>query len=149
MGGLQNALKLNLTRSIGVSNFGVSDLKEVLAAGGVQPAINQCQMSIGSHDDETIAFCEAQGITYEAYSPLRHVDFGDATISKIAAAHGNSVAQVALRWINQQGVTLATSPGSNQQYAKEDLDVYLHPFKLTDEEMAELGAIRAKSSVSV
>lgn len=147
--GLQTALELNLTRSVGVSNFDVNEMKEVLAAGGVPPAVNQCQMSIGSHDDATIAFCQDHGITYEAYSPLRHVDFSDATVNKIATAHGKSVAQIALRWINQQGVILATSPGSNEQHAKEDLDVYVNPFDLTDEEMAELSAIRAENSVSV
>lgn len=106
-------------------------------------------MSIGSHDDATIAFCKEHGITHEAYSPLRHVDFSDATLNKIAASHNKSVAQVALRWINQQGVTLATSPGSNEQYAKEDLDVYMNPFDLTDEEMTALSSIGASNSVSV
>jgi len=147
--GLQKALELNLTRSIGVSNFAVDDVKEVLAVGGVQPAVNQCQMSIGSHDDVTIEFCQENGITYEAYSPLRHVDFSDATINEIATAHGKSVAQVALRWINQQGVTLATSPGTDEQYAREDADVYMNPFDLTDDEMTKLSALGIQNSVSV
>lgn len=147
--GLQKALELNLTRSIGVSNFNVDDVKEVLAVGGVTPAVNQCQMSIGSHDDATISFCQDNSITYEAYSPLRHVDFSDATINEIATAHGKSVAQVALRWINQQGVTLATSPGTSEQYAREDADVYMHPFDLTDDEMNQLRGLGVQSSVAV
>ena len=63
--GLQDALKQGLTRSIGVSNYLEEHLTPVLAAGGVPPAVNQCQMSIGSHDDATIAFCKAHNITYD------------------------------------------------------------------------------------
>jgi 2,5-diketo-D-gluconate reductase A len=63
--GVQSALKQGLVRSIGVSNFKKADIKGVLDAGGTPPAINQCQMSIGSHDDETIAFTQSMNITYE------------------------------------------------------------------------------------
>ena len=137
--GLQDALKQGLTRSIGVSNYLEEHLTPVLAAGGVPPAVNQCQMSIGSHDDATIAFCKAHNITYEAYSPLKHLDFSDPRITAVASAHKVQPAAVALRWINQQGVVVATSPGSNREYAVEDLAI--GDFTLTDDEMAALSKI--------
>ena len=137
--GLQDALQQGLTRSIGVSNYVASDLAPVLAAGGKPPALNQCQMSIGSHDDATIAFCKSHNITYEAYSPLRHLNLTDPRLTLVATAHKVQSAQVALRWINQQGVVLATSPGSNREYVSEDLAI--DGFTLTDDEMASLSKI--------
>ena len=137
--GLQDALAQGLTRAIGVSNYAASDIDEVLAVGGVPPAVNQCQMSIGSHDDATIKYCQQHKITYEAYSPLRRVDLTDSRITKVASNHNATTAQVALRWINQQGVVIATSPGSNREYAVADLAI--GDFKLGDDEMSSLSAI--------
>lgn len=137
--GLQDALSQGLTRSIGVSNYEAKELNEVFAVGGVKPALNQCAMSIGSHDDATIAFCKSHNITYEAYSPLRHLNLTDARITPIASAHNVSTAQVALRWISQQGIVVATSPGMKREYVVEDLA--LGDFTLTDGEMATLSAI--------
>ena len=167
--GLQQALNSGMTRSIGVSNYVAKDLMPLLSAGGEPPALNQCQMSIGSHDDDTIAFCKSHNITYQAYSPLRHLNFSDPRVTSVATAHGVGgnggsnpatrdlptapspralrgprrcqvqSAQVALRWINQQGVALATSPGSNSEYATEDLAI--GGFTLTDDEMAALSKI--------
>jgi len=137
--GLQDALNANLTRAIGVSNFVESDLRAILdAKPKVVPAVNQCSMSVGHHDDSTRAFCSARTITYEAYSPLRHVDFSDERLVKIASNHGVSVAQVALRWITQSGSPLATSP-DNKPYQLEDLAIF--EFTLSEDEMATLSKI--------
>jgi diketogulonate reductase-like aldo/keto reductase len=92
--GLLEAKKIGLARAVGVSNYARKDLAALLAGGGEVPAVNQCLMSIGSHDDATIAFCKAHKITYESYSPLRHVDLSDKRIKPIASAHNVSTAQV-------------------------------------------------------
>ena len=136
---LQDALAQNLTRAIGVSNFDEKQLQALLDLGGAPPAVNQCAMSVGNHDDKTIAFCQGNNIVYEAYSPLRDVNLSDTRLASIADAHKVATAQVALKWILQQNCTVATSPGSNEQYAKEDLS--LDAFTLTDDEMAQLSAI--------
>jgi len=136
---LQSAHANGLARAIGVSNFERADLDGVLSIGGTPPAINQCQMSIGSHDDTTRAYGLAHNITYEAYSPLRHVDLTDSRLTAIATHHAVSSAQVALRWIYQQGVTIATSPGTSATFIQEDLA--LGSFALTDDEMTTLAQI--------
>jgi diketogulonate reductase-like aldo/keto reductase len=146
--GLIAARRKNLTRAIGVSHFGAAQLEALVNATGVAPAVNQCGMFLGGHDDATIAYCEAHGITYEAYGALRDVNFGNAVLAAIAARHAVSAAQVALRFVTQfggagagqgQGHPLAVSPGTNVQYAKEDLE--LGAFTLTDDDMAQLAAI--------
>ena len=113
--GLEQALKAGKTRAIGVSNFNDTELGALLETAKVPPAVNQCQLSVGSHDDATIDFCRAHGITYEAYSPLRGNEMSQQAVKKIAATHGKSGAQVILRWIVQQGHILATS-ADNTEY---------------------------------
>ena len=84
----------------------------MVSKSGVTPSVNQCGMSVGSHDDATIAFCKAHQITYEAYGTLRNVDFTNPELMLIATAHGVSAAQVALRFVTQYMVDnpLAVSP---------------------------------------
>jgi len=138
---LQKAQKLGLTRAIGVSNYGKKDLDAVLSLGGTPPAVNQCQMSVGSHDDETISYCQTHKIFYEAFSPLRHVNLTESTLTQVAQSHGVTTAQVALRWVVQKNVLVVTSPGINKQYAEEDLAI--GTFTLTEDEMIRLDAVKS------
>ena len=96
-------------------------------------------MSVGDHDDDTIEFCRAHNITYESYGALRSVDLADPRIAKIADAHGVSTAQVALRWVTQQGCPVAVSPGLHRGYAVEDLG--LGSFSLSAAEVETLSKI--------
>ena len=140
--GLIEARRQGLARAIGVSHFGVDQLQAIVAATGVTPAVNQCDMYVGGHDDATLAYCDAHNITYEAFGALRDVDFDNAALEAVARAHAVSPAQVALRFITQYGVRghpLAVSPGTNMQYAREDLE--LGAFTLTDDEVTRLAAI--------
>jgi diketogulonate reductase-like aldo/keto reductase len=67
------------------------------------------------------------------------VDFTNKDLVSIAAKHSVTPAQVALRWVTQQKIQVATSPGSNEQYAKDDLGLF--KFTLSDAQMAVLSAI--------
>lgn len=135
---LRQARVANQTRAIGVSNFDASQLA-LLLTQDPPPAVNQCSMSIGNHDDVTIKFCIDHNIRYQAYSPLRHGSFNNPTVQTIATAHNVSTAQVALRWITQRGAALATSSDS-ATYDLQDLDV-LTKFSLSMSEMVQLNGI--------
>jgi len=139
--GMQEALVLGLTRAIGVSNFRSADLDAVLALGGTQPAVNQCQFSVGSHNDEHLAYNAARNVSYESYSPLMNFQLlaENGQIKAIAAQHNKSVAQVCLRWILQQGVSLATSPGLNRRHHQEDLSLF--HWNLSQSDMSRLSSI--------
>ena len=80
-----------------------------------------------------------QGIMVQAYSPLGGDDAGtilhDPTLQRVAAAHNRSTAQVALRWVLQQGFALATST-VRRDYMEEDLAVW--GWALTEAEMISL-----------
>ena len=111
--GLELALEQGLTRAIGVSNFKKTHLQEILrrsdGVAATKPAVNQCSMHIGGHDDETIAFCKEQRITYEAYSPLGGADLGGVSVlaypevKSMARTYGVPAASIALRWLVQAG----------------------------------------------
>ena len=64
--GLVQARDMGLTRAVGVSNYVTKDLQALMSTSSEVPALNQCRMAVGSHDDDTIAFCKAHNITYES-----------------------------------------------------------------------------------
>ena len=69
--GLEEALARNLTRAIGVSNYGADDLAALEKAWTVPPAVNQCEMSVGNRDAAGLNATRARGVTYEAYEAMR------------------------------------------------------------------------------
>ena len=85
--GLMQAKSLGLARSIGVSSFSIEQLQTILSMNQVAPAVNQCQMAVGSHDDATRTFCKQHGITYEAWSPIGHVNFKDSRLVRAVAIY--------------------------------------------------------------
>merc|ERR1712129_208103 len=110
---------------------------------------NQCGYSIGENsgrdgrNPETLRFDQALGITFSAYSPLGHLDNGidvlrNRDVLAVAAAHKKIAAQVAMRWLVQQGIPAVTA-SSNPQHLEGDLDVFT--FALSEDEMSLLGAI--------
>jgi len=138
--GLEQALSLNLTRAIGVSNYGKDKLSALLSKASVKPSVNQCQMSMANQEEEMLQYCAEQGIAFEAYAAMRGCPFSDPDVKSIAVAHGVGVSQVCLRWVLQKGAMMAVGLGSNTSkmdgYAKEDLDLY--SFELNDAEMSTL-----------
>jgi len=142
---MEEVLNRGLTRSIGVSNYKISDLWDTLQVATVTPAVNQVLWNPASHDDSLLEFCQTKGITLEAWSPLgghdsRHGNVLDLPIMKrIAASHGVTTAQVALRWTLQHGMTLATGT-TKEDHMITDLDVF--GFRLTDKEILTITEIQ-------
>lgn len=88
-----------LVRSIGVSNFQVGHLLELMAADGAVPALDQMERHPYLQDAKTYSFCRENGIAYEAWSPLgRGGCLDDPVITGIAEAHSVSPAQVIIAW---------------------------------------------------
>jgi len=138
-------------RAIGVSNFNATLLQALYEKATVKPSLNQVSFSIGGHqeqesavgsDDATLAKCKELGVTLSAWAPLGGVSGIDVlhqpTVQAIAAARGVSTAQVALRWLIQQGIPAVTSTDS-PEHAASDLGVY--GFELSHEEMQVLAAV--------
>jgi len=91
-------------RAIGVSNFLVPHLVELLAVANVVPMVNQIELTPFLQRRETVQLCRQQDIVVEAYSPLtRGQRFENPTVVSIAKQVGRSPAQVLLRWGVQHG----------------------------------------------
>jgi diketogulonate reductase-like aldo/keto reductase len=136
-------------KSIGVSNFNAKQMQKVMDKATVPIAVNQIEYNVFKHDEDVIAFCDANNITVEAYSPLSGQGgaqsvFSDETVKGIAATHNVSAAQVALRWIVQRGHTIAVLSSSTEHQAN---DADLWSFELTDDEMDTLTKLQDNSVV--
>lgn len=128
-----------LVRSIGVSNFQVSHLLELMADGGTVPALNQMERHPYLQDEETFAFCRENGIAYEAWSPLgRGGCLDDPEIARIAKAHGATPAQVIVAWHVQHGV-IPLPRSKNPERIQANAQGLTEP--LTSAEMAAIDAL--------
>ena len=144
--GMQDALKLGLTKSIGVSNFNSTQLDELVAqpTTTVIPAVNQISMGVGgARPEATLNACARHNITAQAYWTLKNCPFDDPTLVRVAAAHGRDVttAMVCVAWVLGRGVIVAAGTGANHTKidanTREDLGATA--VVLTEEEMREVG----------
>lgn len=136
--GMERAHELGYARSIGVSNFDVSEIQEVLAAARVAPVVNQVQFSPYEYRKGLLDGCRANRIVLEAYSPLgtgRHL--AGATVAEIAERHGHTPAQVLLRWCVQRNVPVIPKSTHRERIAE---NAQIFDFTLSNEDMAELDA---------
>jgi diketogulonate reductase-like aldo/keto reductase len=137
--GLERARELGLARSIGVSNFSVSELDEVIAAGTSTPVVNQVQFSAREYRRGLLEACGQRSVALEAYSPLgtgRHLSNG--TVSRVAQSVGRTPAQVLLRWCLQHQVPVIPKSTHHERIA-ENAQVF--DFILSEQDMAELDAL--------
>jgi 2,5-diketo-D-gluconate reductase A len=136
---LEEAVQNGTARAIGVSNYGQADLEALLRTAKITPVVNQCHAAIGTLDVEAMEFGRKHSITYQAWSPLHSDCLHDPKVETISAAHSVSVYQVAMRWLEQNGVPLVTSANSSA-YMTSDLASF--GFNLTAQEMATLDGMK-------
>jgi diketogulonate reductase-like aldo/keto reductase len=137
--GMEAARERGHARSIGVSNFSVAELEEVMAVASTPPVVNQVQFSPFEYRRRLLEACQRHRVALEAYSPLgtgRHL--GDATVAEIAQRVGRTPAQVLLRWgVQRQTIVLPKS--THQERIRENADLF--DFALSDEDMAALDGL--------
>src|SRR6266851_3530073 len=126
-------------RSIGVSNFDVRDMEQVIAVATVPPAVNQVQLSPFEYRRKLLDAAEKRGVAVEAYSPLgtgRHLE--DETVKRLASRIGRTPAQVLIRWGLQHN--LVVIPKSTHRKRIEE-NARIFDFTLSAGDMAELDAL--------
>ncbi len=128
-------------RAIGVCNFEPKHFTALLDAATVPPALDQVELHPGMRRADVVAFCAQNDITVQAWAPIMRGRVGGMPeLAQIAAGKGKTPAQVAIRWILQQGIT--TIPKSvHPTRLAEDADVF--DFELTAAEMAAIDALDA------
>jgi diketogulonate reductase-like aldo/keto reductase len=141
MGALAKAKRQGLTRHIGVANFNIALLDEAIRLCP-EPIVNlQAEYHPYLDQAKLLAACRQRGIVFTAYCPLgRGRIVGDPVLENIAQRRGRSLAQIALRWLIQQGNVIPIPRSSNPGRMRENLAVF--DFALTDEEMNEITALK-------
>jgi diketogulonate reductase-like aldo/keto reductase len=136
---MERARALGYARSIGVSNFSVAELRQLLATATVPPVVNQVQFSPYAYRKVLLDACEQNGIVLEAYSPLgtgRHLS--SKTVAQIAQRHGRTPAQVLLRWCIERDIPVIPK-STHREHIAENAQIF--DFTLTDQDIAELDAL--------
>ncbi|MCL6547501.1 MAG: aldo/keto reductase [Alicyclobacillus sp.] len=126
-------------RAIGVSNFQVHHLQDVMRDCEVVPMVNQVEYHPRLTQEELLTFCKQQKIQMEAWSPLMRGRIREIPeIVEIARRHGKTPAQVVLRWDLQHEVV--TIPKSvHPERIRENADIF--DFELSEEEMKRIDAL--------
>jgi methylglyoxal/glyoxal reductase len=142
---LEKLYKDGRVRAIGVSNFHVHHLKDLMADAEIKPMVNQVEYHPHLAQIELLQFCKAEGIQMEAWSPLKQGELlTEPTIVEIAEKHEKSPAQVILRWDLQNEVV--TIPKSiKEQRIIQNADIF--DFELTAQDMDRLNSLNKDERV--
>ncbi|WP_342044004.1 aldo/keto reductase [Bacillus sp. OTU530] len=142
---LEVLYKAGRIRAIGVSNFQIHHLQDLLKEAEIKPMINQVEYHPRLTQVELQTFCKEQGIQLEAWSPLMQGQLLDQPeLQEIASQHGKSIAQVILRWDLQHGVV--TIPKSIKEHRIIE-NAAIFDFELTAEDMDRIDALNQNHRV--
>jgi diketogulonate reductase-like aldo/keto reductase len=127
-----------LTRAVGVSNYSVRQIDELIAATGERPAVNQIPWSPSRYDAALLAAHAERGVAVEGYSPLQGTRLRDPVLAEIAARHCVTPAQVVLRWHLELGI-IVIPKSARPERIESNLDLF--GFSLTAEEIARINRL--------
>lgn len=143
---MEECYRLGLAKSIGVSNFGIKKLSILLENAEIAPAVNQVEMNPSWQQGKLREFCKQKGIHVSAWSPLGgyKLSWGSPTVMEnpilheIAETRKKSVAQIALRWIYQQGA-IPIVKSFNKERMKQNIEIF--DWELNQEELDRINQI--------
>jgi diketogulonate reductase-like aldo/keto reductase len=137
--GLIQARDEGLTRDIGVSNYTIEQMDELIRATGETPAVNQIEWSPFGWSPEMLSWCRERGIVIQAYSPLtrgRRLD--DQRLAEMAAEYGKTPAQLLLRWNVQLG-TVPLPKANQMEHLVENAGTF--DFEIREPDVERLGQL--------
>lgn len=120
---LEEAYEAGKVKAIGVSNFEIDDLVNLLENVKIKPMLNQIKYHIGFRDEQLVQYCQENDIIVEAYSPIGTGKLlNNPDIQKIADKYNKSTAQIAIRYCYQKG--LVVLPKSvHEEYVDNNADL--------------------------
>ncbi|XP_031100207.1 methylecgonone reductase-like [Ipomoea triloba] len=144
--GMEECCNLGLAKSIGVSNFTSKKISQLLQNATIPPAVNQVEMSVAWQQSKLLEFCREKGIQVSAWSPLGANDapWGNPGLLEIpqlkdaAMTKHKTTAQVALRWIYEQGACPIVK-SFNKERMKQNLQIFT--WELGEEEIGKIQQI--------
>lgn len=133
-----------LAHSIGVSNFGIEELKQLLNSKTKwKPVVNQMEFTEYLHDDVPgiAEYCKEQGVLVEAYAVVCHNKSLHYVLTQIGQKYGKHSQQILLRWVVQKGL-LPITKGSKEEHMEGIVNVT--NFELHEEDMEEITRVAKK-----
>ena len=138
---LERIYKEGRIRAIGVTSFSNERLQDLFLHNEVKPALNQLETHPFFQQRAAEKFLHEEGIVHEAWAPFAEGQnnlFSNPVLADIAAAHGKTIAQVVLRWLNQRNVVVIPK-SVRAERMRENIDIF--DFTLTPDEMAAIAAL--------
>lgn len=133
-------------RAIGVSNYMIPHLTELLATCTVKPAVNQVEFSPYLYQKKLLEFCRANDIQFESYSPLTKGHMLDEPrLFEIGEKYSKTPAQILIRWTLQKDV-IVIPKSSRKKRIRENADIF--DFVISPEDMDRLDAFHKNMRVS-
>ena len=136
---MEEAYNEGLIKSIGVSNFNIDQLKNLMENVKIKPMVNQIRYFIGSTSNDLVTFCKENDILVQAYSPLatgRLLDNNE--IKKIASKYNKTLPQLAIRYCLENDI-LPLPKSVHDEYIKANIDV---DFTISKEDMNFLNLLK-------
>ena len=138
---MEKAVQEGKVKSLGLSNFSEEQIKEIIEATEIKPAVVQVEAHPYYPQTELKEYLEQFGTLIMAWYPLGHGDKGlmeEPVFTELASKYNKSNAQIILRWHTQVGNIVI--PGSkNEEHIKDNIDIF--DITLTDEEIARISEI--------
>lgn len=136
---LEKLYREGRVKAIGVSNFKIHHLEDLLKNSEEKPVVNQVELHPLLSQEDLREFCQRHNIKVEAWSPLARGRFLDEPVlKKIADSHNKSSAQVILRW-HLQNQIIAIPKSVTASRLRENADIF--NFELTPEEMKVINGL--------
>ena len=132
---LEETYKEGRAKAIGVSNFLIDDLENIINNCEIKPMVNQVCCHIGNTPIDVIKFCQENDIVVESYSPIAHGRaLENKTIQKMAEKYNVSVAQLCIKYTLQLN-TVSLPKASSKEHIEDNLKL---DFEISEEDMIEL-----------
>ena len=135
---LEDAYDAGKVKAIGVSNFLIDDLQNILEDCRIKPMVNQILLHVGETPYELLSFCKEQNILVEAYSPIAHgAALKSEAIGDVARRYGVTIPQLCIQYTLQLGA-VSLPKSSNPEHIRSNVQL---DFTISDEDMIALAGI--------
>lgn len=133
---MEEKYKAGKAKAIGVSNYTIRHLEELLRECTVKPVVNQVELHVFLQQPELVQYCKENNIVIEAYSPLAHgYGLDDSVIAKVAEKHSRSPTQVMIRWCIDQGL-VPLPKSTHPDRVRQNFEVF--DFNLDDDDLKQI-----------
>lgn len=132
---LEDALKEGKLKAIGLSNFQIHDIENILKVAQIKPMVNQILLHISNTPTELVEYCQKNDIVVESYSPMAHGEIlNHKEIADMAKKYKVSVPRLCIKYTLQLG-TVSLPKTANPEHMKSNSDL---DFEISSEDMEKL-----------